>query len=56
MFYIPNLTYAFYLAFRAGHSVFFSAANPGIKSSGNGSESKFEIKKRTTNDGRKRRR
>ena len=42
MFYIPNLPYAFYLAFRAGHPVFFSAANPGIKSSGNGSESKFE--------------
>ena len=42
MFYIPNLPYAFYLAFRAGHPVFFSAANPGIKSLGNGSESKFE--------------
>lgn len=41
MFYVPNLPYAFYLAARARHSAFFSAANPCIKSSGNGSESKF---------------
>ncbi|MDG2194236.1 MAG: D-alanine--D-alanine ligase [Polaribacter sp.] len=41
MFYIPNLPYAFYLAIRAKHTAFFSAANPCIKSSGNGTESKF---------------
>lgn len=41
MFYIPNLPYAFYLAIRAKHLAFFSAANPAIKSSGNGTESKF---------------
>lgn len=41
-FYIPNIPYAFYLIFKAKNLVFFSAANPGIKSSGNGSESKFE--------------
>ena len=42
MFYVPNLPYAFYLAAKAKHSAFFSAANPSIKSSGNGTESKFE--------------
>ncbi len=42
MFYVPNLPYAFYLAFKAKHAAFFSAANPAIKSSGNGTESKFE--------------
>lgn len=42
MFYVPNLPYAFYLAARAKHSAFFSAANPCIKSSGNGTESKFK--------------
>ena len=42
MFYVPNLPYAFYLAVRAKHSAFFSAANPCIKSSGNGTESKYE--------------
>ena len=42
MFYVPNLPYAFYLAIRAKHPAFFSAANPAIKSSGNGTESKFE--------------
>ncbi len=42
MFYIPNLPYAFYLAAKAKHSAFFSAANPCIKSSGNGTESKYE--------------
>lgn len=45
MFYIPNLPYAFYLAIRAKHTAFFTAANPAIKSSGNGTESKFEITK-----------
>ncbi|WP_442266861.1 D-alanine--D-alanine ligase [Tenacibaculum sp. ZS6-P6] len=42
MFYVPNLPYAFYLAIRAKHPAFFSAANPAIKSSGNGTESKFK--------------
>ena len=42
MFYIPNLPYAFYLAFKAKHATFFSAANPAFKSSGNGTESKYE--------------
>jgi hypothetical protein len=39
-FYIPNLPFAFYLAAKAKHTAFFSAANPSIKSSGNGTESK----------------
>ena len=42
MFYIPNLPYAFYLAIKAKHPAFFSAANPSIKSSGNGTESKYQ--------------
>lgn len=41
-FYVPNLPYAFYLAAKAKHSAFFSAANPCIKSSGNGTESKYK--------------
>lgn len=35
------MPYAFYLAAKAKHPAFFSAANPFIKSSGNGTESKF---------------
>lgn len=42
MFYLPNLPYAIYLACKAKHLVFFTAVNPAIKSSGNGTESKFE--------------
>ncbi len=42
MFYVPNLPYAFYLAAKAKHTAFFSAANPCIKSSGNGTESKYK--------------
>ena len=42
MFYLPNLPYAFYLAIKAKHTTFFSAANPSIKSSGNGAESKYD--------------
>lgn len=42
LFYIPNLPYGFYLALKAKNLTFFSAANPGIKSSGNGTESKFQ--------------
>lgn len=41
MFYVPVVPYALYLAFRAKSLVFFSATNPAIKHSGNGSESKF---------------
>ena len=42
MFYVPNLPYAFYLAAKAKHAAFFSAANPCIKSGGNGTESKYK--------------
>ena len=41
MFYLPNIPYAAYLALRAKNLVFFSATNPAIKHSGNGSESKY---------------
>lgn len=41
MFYVPNLPYATYLAIKAKNIVFFSATNPAIKHSGNGTESKF---------------
>ena len=42
MFYIPNVPYAFLLALKAKNFTFFSAVNPAIKHSGNGTESKFE--------------
>lgn len=42
MFYGPNFPYGVYLAIKARSFAFFSAVNPGIKSSGNGTESKFE--------------
>lgn len=42
MFYLPNIPYAIYLAIKAKHATFFSAVNPAIKSSGNGTESKYE--------------
>lgn len=42
MFYLPNIPYAIYLALKAKNIVFFSATNPAIKHSGNGSESKFK--------------
>lgn len=42
MFYIPNIPYAFYLGFKAKSLTFYTAANPKIKSAGNGTESKFE--------------
>ena len=45
MFYVPNLPYAFYLALKARNFTFYSAVNPSIKSSGNGTESKFETLK-----------
>ena len=41
LFYVPNIPYAIYLALKAKNIVFFSATNPAIKHSGNGSESKF---------------
>ncbi|WP_111709245.1 ATP-grasp domain-containing protein [Lutibacter citreus] len=42
MFYIPILPYAIYLAIKARNLVFYSATNPSINHSGNGSESKFK--------------
>jgi hypothetical protein len=42
MFYIPNLPYALYLAIKARSLTFYTAANPILKSSGNGTESKYE--------------
>ena len=42
MFYVPNVPYGLYLALKAKNFVFFSATNPAIKHSGNGSESKFQ--------------
>ena len=41
LFYLPNIPYATYLALRAKNLVFYSATNPAIKHSGNGSESKY---------------
>jgi len=41
LFYLPNIPYAIYLALKSKNLVFFSATNPSIKHSGNGSESKF---------------
>lgn len=45
MFYIPLLPYALYLAIKARNLVFYSATNPCINHSGNGSESKFDTLK-----------
>ncbi len=42
MFYLPNIPYAFYLGMKAKSLTFYTAANPTIKSSGNGTESKFK--------------
>ena len=42
MFYIPNVPYGIYLALKSRKIMFFSAVNPAIKSSGNGSESKYD--------------
>ncbi|RXP63524.1 hypothetical protein EC396_01585 [Lutibacter sp. HS1-25] len=41
LFYLPNIPYAVYLALRAKSLTLFSATNPAIQHSGNGSESKF---------------
>lgn len=45
MFYVPNLPYALYLVTKARNFTVYSAVNPAIKSSGNGTESKFETLK-----------
>ena len=42
LFYIPIVPYAVYLAIKAKNVVFYSATNPAIKHSGNGTESKFD--------------
>lgn len=42
MFYLPNVPYGIYLALKARSIVFFTAANPAIKSSGSGAESKYK--------------
>lgn len=42
LFYLPNIPYVFYLGFRAKSLTFYTAVNPGIKSSGNGTESKYK--------------
>ncbi|CAL2106699.1 RimK-like ATP-grasp domain-containing protein [Tenacibaculum sp. 190524A02b] len=42
MLYIPNIPYALFLALKARHFSFFTATNPSIKSSGNGTESKYK--------------
>lgn len=42
LFYVPLLSYAFYLAIKARSFGFFSAVNPGIEGSGNGLESKYK--------------
>jgi len=41
MFYVPNLPYAFFLALKLRNFSFYSAVNPSIKNSGNGTESKY---------------
>jgi len=50
MFYIPNLPYAIYLAIKAKNFTLYSVVNPAIKSSGNGTESKFETLKLVPNN------
>ncbi len=42
MFYVPIIPYYLYRAIRARHLVFYLATNPGIKYSGNGTESKYK--------------
>ena len=42
LFYVPLLSYPFYLAIKARSFGFFSAVNPGIEGSGNGLESKYK--------------
>lgn len=42
MYYAPLLPYFLYKTWRAKSLTYFSAANPGIKMAGNGTESKYE--------------
>ncbi|MCK0131830.1 D-alanine--D-alanine ligase [Flavobacteriaceae bacterium F08102] len=42
MFYVPLIPYYIYQAIRSRHLVFYLAVNPGIKYSGNGTESKYK--------------
>ena len=42
MFYLPNIPYVIYLAIKARSPVFYTATNPGIKNSGDGTESKYK--------------
>lgn len=42
MFYLPNIPYVIYLAIKAKSPVFYTATNPRIKNSGDGTESKFK--------------
>ncbi len=42
MFYVPLIPYYIYKAIRARNLVFYLAANPAIKYSGNGTESKYK--------------
>jgi len=42
MFYVPIIPYFLYRALKAKHLIFYLAANPGIKYSGNGTESKYK--------------
>lgn len=42
MYYLPLLPYFLYKTWKAKSLTYFSAANPGIKMAGNGTESKYE--------------
>jgi len=42
MFYVPIIPYFLYRALRAKNLIFYLATNPGIKYSGNGTESKYK--------------
>ena len=42
MFYLPNIPYVTYLAIKAKSPVFYTATNPAIKNSGDGTESKYK--------------
>ena len=42
MFYIPNVPYAAWLALKTGSLTFYTASNPAVPFSGNGSESKYK--------------
>ncbi|PHR74024.1 MAG: D-alanine--D-alanine ligase [Lutibacter sp.] len=42
MFYLPNIPYVIYLAIKAKSPVFYTATNPAIKNSGDGTESKYK--------------